>query len=113
MTEKQKNATKLDARRRTDGWMDGWTRPTHDRTNEGGTDGRGDAGATSGPEGAAGGIEGERELLVGELGVEHERDEAEREHRRRRDEHEEVRCGARQATVTAALVVDEDVDGSS
>ena len=80
--------------------MDGCV-PTHDRTNKGSADGRGDAGPTSGPQRPAGRIEDERELLVGELGVEHERDEAEREHRRRRDEHEEARCGARQDTVTA------------
>jgi len=72
---------------------------THDHTGEDGADGRGDAGAMGGPQLAAGRIKVEGELLVGQLGVEHERDEAEREHRRRRDEHEDALCGAPQATV--------------
>ena len=75
--------------------MDGWMDATHDRTDEGGGDGRSDASAARGPQLAAGGIKVEGKLLVRELGVEHERDEAEREHRRRHDEHEEAWSGAR------------------
>lgn len=75
--------------------MDGRMDATHDHTGEGGGDGRGDAGAARGPQLAAGGIKVEGELLVRELGVEHERNEAEREHRRRHDEHEEAWSGAR------------------
>lgn len=70
---------------------------THDDTGDGGADGRGDVDPARRPHRIAGRTERTelaRELLEAEGGVEHERHEDEREHRRRRPEHEEARIRA-------------------